>query len=385
MTLALLAIACEQPSTDDTPGTPPSRVACEAPLETGEVCTVAGDGHQGLQNDEFTASEIWLNQPSAVSFDPQGRVILTDFNNMRILRLLETGEFEALVGTGFHAYAGPDGILGVKSPLENPIDAVMAPDGTLYVAELHGTRVLKIGTDGILTTYAGNGVSPGYVGYSGDGGPANEAELGEPTALALDDVGNLYFSDSDNDCIRVVSPDGIIDTLAGTNEPGWADGIGTEARFDEPHGLWWHAGVLYVADRYNNAIRGIDTDTREVTTIAGLGPELPGFSGDGGPAVDAQLYEPMGLSVGADDSVYVADSTNDVVRVITPDGLVQTLFGEPTVHGFQDGALPDVLLSWPNDVGVSPTGDLWIVDTFNQRLRVAPGLAALPLPPGSSN
>ena len=176
--LALLLIGCEQPSTTDTPGTPP-RVACEEPA-SGEVCTVAGTGVQGLLSQELTAAESWLNQPSAVSFDPQGRVILTDFNHMRVLRLLDNGEFEVLVGTGFHAYAGPDGILAVDSPLENPIDAVMAPDGTLHVSELHGTRILKIDTQGILTTYAGNGLSPGYVGYAGDGGPANEAELLSP-------------------------------------------------------------------------------------------------------------------------------------------------------------------------------------------------------------
>ena len=115
MTLALLLIGCQAPSsTDDTPETPP-RVPCEGEPAPGELCTIAGTGTQGLQNNEFTAAEIWLNQPSAVSFDPIGRVILTDFNNMRVLRLLETGEFEVLVGTGFHAYAGPDGILGVSS------------------------------------------------------------------------------------------------------------------------------------------------------------------------------------------------------------------------------------------------------------------------------
>src|SRR5262245_14796099 len=130
MTVALLLAACE-PGSDDT-GTPPppARVPCEEPAP-GELCTVAGDGNRGLQNNVLTASDIWLNLPSAVSFGPLGRVILTDFNNMRILRLLETGEFEVLAGTGFHAFAGPDGVLAVESPLENPIDAVMAPDGTL--------------------------------------------------------------------------------------------------------------------------------------------------------------------------------------------------------------------------------------------------------------
>jgi sugar lactone lactonase YvrE len=380
MTLAaLLLIGCE-PGTE---GPPPPADPCDDPTE-GVVCTIAGTGNQGLVNDELTAKDTWLNQPSSVSFDPEGRPILTDFNNMRILRLLETGEFEVLAGTGFHAYAGPDGILAVESPLENPIDAVMAPDGTLYITEYHGARVLKVDTAGILTTLAGNGLSPGYVGYSGDEGPANEAELSEAIGLALDDAGNVYFADTDNHAIRYVSPDGIIHGLAGNGTPGFVDAIGSEARFDSPHGIWWDKGTLYVADEDNNAVRAVDTDTGEVVTIAGLGPGTQGFSGDGGAAVDAQLNAPLGVSVGRDGSVYVADSTNYVIRRITPVGGIETILGDPGVYGFADGPIDQVLLDWPNDVGVSPSGDLWIVDTFNQRLRVAPGLALPPAPPVTS-
>jgi DNA-binding beta-propeller fold protein YncE len=211
--------------------------------------------------------------------------------------------------------------------------------------------------DGVLTTLAGDGYAPGYPGYAGDGGPANQADLNEPVGLALDDAGNLWIADKGNHCIRYVDPDGIIHTLAGSGLAEFADGVGTAAGFHEPFGIEWRDGFLYVADRLNSAVRRVDTTTAEVTTVA------------------TGLLYPRGVGVGPDGSIYVADSESHVIQRIDPDGSMEILFGQPGVPAFADGAIEDALLNFPNDVAVSPSGDLYVVDTFNDRLRVAPGLA----------
>lgn len=350
MVVALLA--CVPPPGDTPVVLPP----CAEP-GPGEICTVAGTGDQGSQSVDLPAIDTWLNLPSQVSFDPDGRPILTDFNNMRVRLLEEDGWFQTLTGTGVHAYAGPDGILAVQSPMENPIDAVMGPDRTLYITELHGSRILKIDPSGILTTFAGDGYAPGYPGYSGDGGPATEADLNEPVGLALDDVGNVWFADTGNHCIRYVDRDGIIHTLAGSGVAQLVDGVGIAASFNKPHGIAWKDGFLYVADEWNQAVRKVDTTTAEVTTLA------------------AGLGYPLGVDVGPDGSVFVTDSNNYVIQRIFPDGTMEIVLGQYGVYDFADGPIEDALLDWPNDVAVSPAGDVYIVDTFNQRLRIAPGLA----------
>ncbi len=347
----MILAACVGPTGD----TPPVHVPCEPP-EPGEICTVAGTGLQGSQADSLPAIETWLNLPSQVSFDPGGLPILTDFNNHKIRLLQADGSFLTLAGNGVHAYAGPDGILATSSPMENPIDAVMADDRTLYITELHGSRILKVDPDGILTTFAGDSYAPGYPDFSGDGGPATEADLNEPVGLALDDAGNVWFADTGNHRIRYVDPEGIIHTLAGNDYAGLVDGVGSDASFFKPHGIAWKDGFLYVADEWNNAVRRVDTDTAEVVTLA------------------TGLLFPLGVDVGPDGTVYVTDSQTYVIRRIDPDdGAMELVLGQEGVNDFADGPIEDALLDFPNDVAIHPTGDAYIVDTFNQRLRLAPG------------
>jgi sugar lactone lactonase YvrE len=355
----LWLLACRQPEPE-----PPVDPCVEDPA--GRVCTIAGTGARGANGDNLPALETLLFLPSTAEFDPEGALVVVDFNNQRLRRLRDDGILETIAGNGMHAYASHDAA-AVDSPLENPTGLAITPDGRLFVTELHGARVLQI-EEGWLTVYAGSVESPGYPDYCGDGGLALDACLSESTGLALDESGNLYIADTENHCIRVVSPDGLIDTVAGAGLPLLQNGVGTEAGFFRPHGVAVADGRLYVADQGKHSVRQIELATGEVTTLAGTGVE--GFSGDGAPAASAQLYAPQGVEVGPDGAVYVADTYNHVIRRIGPDGIITTVVGQPEQEGFLDGVAPeDSLLNRPNDLAFSPEGDLVIVDQLNDRVR----------------
>jgi DNA-binding beta-propeller fold protein YncE len=356
----LWLLACKQPEPEPPPVDP-----CEQD-PTGLVCTIAGTGDRGANGDDLPALETLLFLPSSVGFDPDGHLVVVDFNNQRLRKLRDDGILETIAGNGMHAYASHD-VEARSSPLENPTGLAIAPDGRLFVTELHGARVLQI-EDGWLTVYAGSVESPGYPDYCGDGGLALEACMSESTGLAMDEAGNLYIADTENHCIRVVDPGGFIDTVAGTGLPLLQNGVGTEAGFFHPYGVAVADGLLYVADQGNHSVRQIELATGEVTTLAGTGQ--PGFSGDGGPAVQAQLYAPQGVEVGPDGAVYVADTYNQVIRRIGTDGIITTVVGQPEQGGFLDGVPPEeALLNRPNDLTFSPEGDLVIVDQLNDRVR----------------
>ncbi|MFN7146005.1 MAG: hypothetical protein ACK4YP_19670, partial [Myxococcota bacterium] len=179
--LVLLFAACA--------GGPPEKEGC--PEEPGTVCRVAGTGDLGFNGEGLPALESWLYFPSAVRAHPDGRLVVVDFNNMRVRALDPDGTLVTLVGNGDHAWSSP-GAPALETALENPIDAVFAPDGTAYILPLHEARVLHLGADGIVTPCAGSG----EVGYAGDGGDALTAAMSEASGLAVDEAGTLYIADT---------------------------------------------------------------------------------------------------------------------------------------------------------------------------------------------
>ncbi len=353
------------PSSGDTglPPTPPVAL-CDEP---GVLCSVAGTGVWG-SNGDGPADAVWLYQPTAVGFGPSARVEFADYNNHRIRALLSDGMVTTLAGTGLHlnAAAGPASL----SPMENPIDLARCDDSGFFIAEQHAARVDFVDAYGTLSYFAGMG---GLPGYTGDGGAATSAQLSEPTGVACGPDGAVYIADSLNHAIRVVHPDGIIGTLAGTGLAGYSDGPAEEAAFHSPHRLAVHDNSLYVADWLNSAIRRIDLADGTVSTVVGTG--VAGCSGDGGPAVEAQLAYAIGVAFGADGSMYIADSDNHVIRRVNPRGTIETVVGRPCdpepSPGFAGDGGPalDGQLHWPNDVALGPDGKLWIADTFNSRIR----------------
>jgi len=194
------------------------------------------------------------------------------------------------------------------------LDAATAA-GDLYIADTHNNRIRKV-SDGIITTVAGDGPDTYDGSFGGDNGPAISAQLNYPQGVAVDAAGNLYIADSLNNRVREVSS-GVITTIAGNGAAGYSgdEGPATGAELDYPSGVAVDAaGNLYIAEYYNHSIRKVSNGI--ITTIAGNGSQ--GFSGDGGPAANARLNSPYSVAVDAAGNVYVADTGNNRIRVLTP-------------------------------------------------------------------
>lgn len=211
------------------------------------------------------------------------------------------------------------------------------------------------------------------MGYSGDGGPAGSALFNAPTAIALDRAGGLLIADTYNNCVRRIDDQGVIQTIAGTGQPGYDEGSqATRSHFDHPTGVAVdRLGNVYVADTYNHRIRRVDGSGR-VQSIAGTG--VAGFGGDDGPAGSAQLNHPNGLAFDGHGNLLVADTYNDRIRCVDPSGRIRTIAGNGE-HGYSGDGGPATAaqLATPYDVAVGPDGTVYIADTLNNRIRQLAG------------
>lgn len=348
--------------------TAPALAACEpeptAVPDTPTIETVVGVGGVLMAGqDGLPALETALYMPTAVTFSPAGRLVIDDFNNFKIRELQPDGTVQVVVGVGAHGVAeGPV----ETTPLENPIDLAWTPDGDMLIAELHTGRILRV-VDGQIAVVAGG--LDYSVGHSPDG-VATPALLGEGRGLATDDDGTVYYADTDNHCIRVVTPDGRLLHLAGGAEAvsGFVDGPGDVARLFMPERIRRLGRALWVADTQNHAIRKIDLDTGEVTTVAGTG--VAGFSGDGGLATDATLSQPTSMLPEADGGLWIADSRNHRIRYVDPDGVIQTVAGDGQAAWAGDGGPPlEASLNFPADLTRGPDGALYVADLMNGAIR----------------
>jgi hypothetical protein len=244
---------------------------------------------------------------------------------------------------------------------------------------LTGTATLIAGKDEWVTSHSPRG----RLLDLGNGGPAVNATLNTPSAVAVDGNGDVFIADTENNMVREVTPNGIIRTVAGTGRPGYSGdgGPAVRARLDNPSGLAVNAqGDLFIADTVNNVIREVTPDGI-IRTIAGDpadarkygrgGPLGGGFAGDGGPAADALLQHPQGLAVDSKGDLFIADTGNSVIREITPSGEITTVAGEGGKFGDSGdgGQATSALLQAPTDVAVDAAGDLYIADTGNNALR----------------
>ncbi len=291
-------------------------------IETdGRVTTFAGTGTAGYSGDGGPAHQSLLNRPTRITFGADNSLV--DHGNHRIRRVGTDGIITTVAGNGTAGYSG-DGGSATQAQLNNPTHVAVHADGSLYIAGWwYNHRIRRVGTDGIITTVAGNGTA----GYSGDSGPATEAQLNVPTDVTLGADGSLYIADQANHCIRRVGTDGIITTFAGTGNAGYSgdDGPATQAQLYNPLGLAFDTdGNLYISEWRNNRVRRVSPDGI-ITTFAGTGNA--GYSGDGGPATQAQLNGPNGLLVSTDGSLYIADSENNRIRSVAPNGTIITIAG----------------------------------------------------------
>lgn len=295
--------------------------------KSGRAVVIAGTGRTtgsaGLPSGRLVAQEVDLAMPEGLVVDRDGSILLADSYNHLILRISRDGSLTRFAGNDQRGRGG-EGMQATESSLAFPCDVRLDSKGNVFIADLENHRVRKITRDGLITTVAGTGAP----GYSGDGGAAVNAELNTPYGIFLDKDDNLLIADSNNNVIRKVGSDGIIHTIAGSGQQGY-DGDGgpaREAKLNAPQSLAVDSsGRIYIGDEHNDAIRILDLDGTIRTLIGSKGP---GFSGDGGPASFAQIADPENLWVREDGALLITVRDNARLRIVTPDGIINTLAGK---------------------------------------------------------
>lgn len=288
-------------------------------LKSGVVTTVAGSGKKGYSGDGGPATKATFNEPYAVVVSEQGDLYIADRLNA-VVRKVEgkTGTITTVAGNGKKA-SSPDGGQASESALVEPNDVCLDGKGGLLIADVADWRIRRVDLKtGLLTTFAGTGRAKGKVDRKqiGDGGPAIKAVIVGARAVCTDGQGNTYICEREGNAIRKVDASGTITTFAGTGTKGAQDGPGSTATFNGPKAIRCDAqGNIYVVDTENHSIRRIDGKTGMVTTVAG---GTKGGAGDGGDPLRAQMDRPHGVVVGADGTIYVADSNNHRVRRVRP-------------------------------------------------------------------
>jgi sugar lactone lactonase YvrE len=336
---------------------------------SGIMSTVAGTGTYGYNGDGGPANAAQLNNPHNVAVDGSGNLYIGDSYNHRIRKVDADGVISTVAGIGTQGYNG-DGIQATSAQLGFPYSIVLDGSNNLYIADSYNHRIRQVSPSGVITTVAGTG-DPGY---SGDGGPATSAQLYFPFGLAIDGSGNLYLGADANNRIRKVSPSGVITPVAGNGGKGSGgySGDGEQAiaaQFNNPTGVTMDSnGSFYIADMANHCIRKVSSSGL-ITTIAGTGSS--GYSGDGGPASAAQLSEPFGVTLDANGNLYIADRANHRIRKVNPSGIITTVAGTGSNGYSGDGSTATASqLRSPTGVAVDGSGNLYIADRDNQRIRM---------------
>ena len=277
----------------------------------GAITTIAGTGEAGVTGDGGVAVDARLRSPLGIAIDGEGSIYIADTYNHRIRKVTPDGVISTIAGTGESGFGG-DGGPATQAALAYPTSVAVAADGAIYIADTRNHRVRKLAADGTLTTVAGTGAA----GFSGDGGPATIARLNSPRGVAVSPDGKLYIVDRENRRIRMVATDGLITTIAGTGSSGFNGdrGDATLATLRAPYGVAVDdRGNLFIADTFNHRVRKVSPDGN-LDTVAGS--DRFGFSGDGWAAGFATLHYPLGVAVDIAGNLYIADSINHRIRKV---------------------------------------------------------------------
>lgn len=393
---------------------------------SGTICTFMGTGKAGLGHDGDGPLAVQLYMPQDLTFGPDEQPYILDWNNHRVRTVDPDGSVRTVIGTGELGDA-PDGV-ATETRLNHPTHVSFAPDGALILSAWHNSKVARVDlTNGSIKTICGTGGRS----YFGDGGPAHDAVLDLPVATVFDSQGRMIIADQGNQRLRRVDHEGNIDTIFGPDKT-WLDasqawvcpdgaspgdmackvckaaeasdaacegqprmrpvgfaGDGASAPEARMFTYFSQAAApagriaigpddtIYLADTGNHRIRKMTKDGT-VSTVAGSGPAsfdkeyAGGYGGDGGPATAAKLKQPRDVALGADGTLYIADTDNHCIRAVAPDGTIRTAAGVCGSKGDagDGGPATAALLDRPHGVEIGPGGALYIADTQNHRIRI---------------
>ncbi len=380
--LGMALTACSGGSSDPCDG-----------AKSGDACRWAGTGESGLNREHPTLDRraSTLDSPTDLTFGPDGRGYIVDWNNHMIRRVEKDQRLVRVVGTEYEGDGSPEmedrlpvchpaGALGTDVAMNHPTSATFGPDGLLYIAAWHNNKVRTFDpASGMVTTIAGN-----FYGYAGDGGPACSAVFNQPSSLAIADDGTIYVADQRNVRVRKIAPDSTITTIAGDGKRGnigdGGNALAAEFGWDIVNtpkvsgALALDGNMLYIADSANNRIRRVHLDTNMIDCIAG-GSSEAGYTGDGGPALQATFRWPSDLAMGPDGRLYVADRENHAIRAIDlSSGFIDTVVGDGQSCDASVGACADrapakqMELNTPYGITFDAEGNLYIADTLNNRI-----------------
>ena len=345
-------------------------------LSSGGISTYAGTGVQGYSGDGGAATSAKLNDNEGVAVASNGDVYIADTDNNAIRKVAAaTGVITTVAGNGSPGSTG-DGGPATGARLKAPEDIFIDASSNIYIADTGNHEIRKVAAaTGIITTVAGNG-SPGN---TGDGGAATAARLNSPRGIVLAANGDMYIGDRSNNKIRkVIALTGIIITYAGTGTAGYSgDGAAALlATINRPQGLHLASnGDLYVADAGNNAIRKVSA-LGIITTFAGTG--TAGFSGDGGAATAARLNAPEATHLSVSGELYIADTGNHRIRKVSTGGIITTVAGTGTAGSAGDGGSPTAAqLDTPRGIAINAAGVYYIGDRNNHKVRRVNGSLAV--------
>jgi streptogramin lyase len=343
--------------------------ASTSAAEASKVRAIAGNGTKGFSGDGGQASAAVLGECFGLTRGPDGALYLCDCDNFRIRRIAPDGTITTVAGNGTKGYSG-DGGPALQASLNEPYEVRFDPAGNLYFVERlnHVVRRVDCKT-GIISTVAGCGKE----GFGGDGGPASQAMLKQPHSIGFDREGDLYICDILNNRIRKVNmKTGLISTFAGTGEKkAVADGAPVAGSpLNGPRALDFDSeGNLWLALREGNVVLKLDLSKQSIHRVAGTGKQ--GFAGNGGPASEATLSGPKGLSIGPDGNVYLADTESHSIRMIDlKTGTLQLIAGTGVRGDGPDGDPLACKFARPHGIFVDRDGAVYVGDSENHRVRV---------------
>ncbi len=324
----------------------------------GIITTIAGTGTAGFKGDGGPAAEAQLNLPSGIALDKDGNIFISDRTNNRVRKIDTNGIITTYAGNGETGYSGDSGP-AVKARVDRPFGLATDGKGNLFIADRGNNRVRKVNPSGIITTVGGDG---GFF-FMGDNGPAYRASIAGPTDVAVDKQGNIYVADRNNNRVRLIDTQGMIRTVAGTGQQDYNGDseLARDTNLHLPFGIAVEPdGNLLVIDRSHYRIRRIDLKRGKVTTVAGNGKKQ--FAGDGGPATGAVLNFPHGMVVDKDGNLIFSDKGHYRIRKISPQGIIQTIAGNSTRGNVGNGGpAKDASLYHVTSIDLNSKGELFMV------------------------